>query len=99
MNKFHEVASTRVEEEYFYLTVDGSRCRIRWTKCSPRLARASLAQRKHFALSPSGYGIHWPEIDEDLAITPLLKHAERLSASVHRTTQQAAGLHSVRKTA
>jgi hypothetical protein len=29
-------------------------------------------------VSPSGYGLHWPLIDEDLAITPLLKKAEAL---------------------
>ena len=27
-------------------------------------------------LSPSGYGIHWPLIDEDLAVGPLLRTAE-----------------------
>lgn len=30
-------------------------------------------------VSPSGYGIHWPELDEDLAVTPLLRHAEVLA--------------------
>jgi hypothetical protein len=30
-------------------------------------------------VSSSGYGIHWPEIDEDLAITPLLRRAEALA--------------------
>ncbi len=28
-------------------------------------------------LSPSGYGIHWLLIDEDLAVGPLLFHAIR----------------------
>jgi len=37
-----------------------------------------LAQRKRIDVAPSGYGIHWPELDEDLAITPLLKRAEAL---------------------
>ncbi|WP_165360805.1 DUF2442 domain-containing protein [Candidatus Chloroploca sp. Khr17] len=31
-------------------------------------------------VSPSGYGIHWPEVDEDLALTPLLQDAERMIA-------------------
>ena len=46
---------------------------IPWEKCSERLARASLAERNRAELSPSGYGIHWPLIDEDLAIGPLLR--------------------------
>ena len=45
---------------------------IPWEKCSERLARASLAERLRAELSPSGYGIHWPLIDEDLAVGPLL---------------------------
>ena len=45
---------------------------IPWAKCSDRLAKASLVERTRAELSPSGYGIHWPLIDEDLAIGPLV---------------------------
>ena len=45
---------------------------IPWEKCSERLAQASFAERSRAVLSPSGYGIHWPLIDEDLAVGPLL---------------------------
>lgn len=34
----------------------------------PRLASAKLKQLKHFEISPSGYGIHWPDLDEDLSV-------------------------------
>jgi hypothetical protein len=78
MNKHHSVQSVRAEAAYLYLTVDKQRYRIRWTRCSTRLAKATLPQRRHFEISPSGYGLHWPEIDEDLAITPLLQQAEVL---------------------
>lgn len=46
---------------------------IPWEKCSERLARASLLERSRAELSPSGYGIHWPLIDEDLAVGPLIR--------------------------
>jgi len=78
MNKFHQVQSVRAQAAYLYLTVDSQRCRIQWAKCSPKLAKATGPQRRHFEVSPSGYGLHWPEIDEDLAITPLLQKAEVL---------------------
>jgi Protein of unknown function (DUF2442) len=42
--------------------------RISWEKCSERLAKASADQRRLVELSPGGYGIHWPLIDEDLSI-------------------------------
>jgi hypothetical protein len=48
---------------------------IPWEKCSERLARASLSERSRAELSPSGYGIHWPWIDEDLAVEPLVRAA------------------------
>lgn len=37
-----------------------------------RLANATLKQLKNFELSPSGYGIHWPDIDEDISVKAFL---------------------------
>ena len=34
----------------------------------PRLSSATDAQRSHFEVSPGGYGIHWPDIDEDISV-------------------------------
>ena len=78
MEKAHDVQAVQTDETYLYLTLDGKSYRIRWTDCSPLLAKATQAQRQRFEVMPSGYGIHWHEIDEDLAITPLLKNAELL---------------------
>lgn len=38
----------------------------------PRLLRASPAQRAHWEKAGAGYGIHWPDIDEDLSTDGLL---------------------------
>lgn len=38
----------------------------------PRLAQATLKQLKNFEISPSGYGVHWPEVDEDISIKSFL---------------------------
>jgi hypothetical protein len=54
------------------LIMESGSVAIPWEKCSERLARASLIERSRAELSPSGYGIHWPLIDEDLAVGPLL---------------------------
>ena len=48
---------------------------IPWERCSERLAHASQAERDRAELSPSGYGIHRPLIDEDLAVGPLVQTA------------------------
>jgi hypothetical protein len=41
----------------------------------PRLANATSAQRGHWEVAGGGYGIHWPEIDEDLSTEGLLRGA------------------------
>ena len=37
----------------------------------PRLRDASASARNHFELMPMG--IHWPELDEDLSVTGMLR--------------------------
>ncbi|KAF0108557.1 MAG: hypothetical protein FD146_443 [Anaerolineaceae bacterium] len=76
MIKAHNIQSIKADVDTLHLTIDGKTYRLSWSDCSPRLARATPAQRKHFEISPAGYGIRWPEIDEDLAITPLIEQAE-----------------------
>lgn len=43
---------------------------------SSKLADANEMQRLFYKISPSGYGIHWPLIDEDLSVEQLLKFVE-----------------------
>jgi len=38
----------------------------------PRLSGATGEQLGNFEISPSGYGIHWPELDEDLSVLGFL---------------------------
>jgi len=61
--------------EALIVIVDSGSVSIPWEKYSERLAHASLVERNRAELSPSGYGIHWPLIDEDLAVGPLLREA------------------------
>lgn len=41
----------------------------------PRLLHATPEQRSRFRIAGAGYGIHWPEIDEDLSVEGLLRGA------------------------
>ncbi|OGH57891.1 MAG: hypothetical protein A3G34_10990 [Candidatus Lindowbacteria bacterium RIFCSPLOWO2_12_FULL_62_27] len=41
----------------------------------PKLANATPKQRKKWQVGGGGYGIHWPEIDEDLSTEGLLRGA------------------------
>jgi hypothetical protein len=74
------VEDVQFDAHFLYLVVAGQPYRIRWEACSERLQRALPAERGFMHVSPGGYGIHWPLIDEDLAIVPLLQHAEKLDS-------------------
>ncbi len=39
----------------------------------PRLLNASETERQNWQISGGGYGIHWPDIDEDLSTEGLLR--------------------------
>jgi hypothetical protein len=39
----------------------------------PRLADATPAQRAHWEVAGAGFGIHWPDLDEDLNTEGLLR--------------------------
>ncbi len=39
----------------------------------PRLLNATPEQRRHWETCGAGYGIHWPDVDEDLSTEGLLR--------------------------
>ena len=41
----------------------------------PRLLEATPQQRQNWQISGCGYGLHWPEVDEDLSTEGLLRGA------------------------
>jgi hypothetical protein len=48
----------------------------------PRLLDATTGQRMNWKIAGGGYGIHWPELDEDLSTEGLLRGAPAPKASV-----------------
>lgn len=47
----------------------------------PRLAGATPEQRAHWEKCGGGYGIHWPDVDEDLSTEGLLRGAPAAKAA------------------
>jgi YgiT-type zinc finger domain-containing protein len=47
----------------------------------PRLLHATVDQRTNWRIAGGGYGIHWPDIDEDLSTQGLLRGAPAPRAS------------------
>ena len=71
----HIVEAVSFEQNLICLKIDGKLIKLRINKVSKKLDSANDIQRNLFTISPSGYGIHWPLIDEDLSIDSLLKIA------------------------
>jgi hypothetical protein len=72
MNNHHNIGNIQFDGDVFEITVDGTTRRFELQKISPLLHQASEKEREMFEISPSGYGIHWPLLDEDISIDALL---------------------------
>ena len=73
MNTLDNIRVTRVGSSEDTLMVDFTDGRsvhlpLMWY---PRLYRASQAQRDHYEMMGQGFGVHWPEVDEDLSARSL----------------------------
>ncbi|MBE2199659.1 MAG: DUF2442 domain-containing protein [Anaerolinea sp.] len=71
--KIHDIQAVKAERDGLFLVVDGQSYHIPWANCSTSLIQANETERGYIEISPSGYGLHWPLLDEDLAITPLIR--------------------------
>jgi len=69
------VLASQVEAKVngLWITTKAGKYFIPWEECSSKLAQATELQRTFMETTPSGYGIHWPLLDEDLAVGPLVR--------------------------
>jgi hypothetical protein len=83
MKQYHRVTGLHFEGDVMVLTVDGQEKRFQVSDISPTLQQASEQERNLFEISPSGYGIHWPLLDEDLSIDGLLGIVHAPPKNIH----------------
>ncbi len=72
MEKHHRIENVSIEKGILSLMIDGDSIQHNLKDMSALLANATEEQQQEFEVSPSGYGIHWPLIDEDISIDGLL---------------------------
>jgi hypothetical protein len=72
MNEVHKVDDIVVKGTHLHIVVDGDAYDIDLVAQSARLRRGTEAKLKNIEVSPSGYGLYWPELDEDLSIDGLI---------------------------
>lgn len=46
----------------------------------PRLAHATPAERANLEIAGAGYGVHWPDLDEDIGVEGLLRGQRSLES-------------------
>jgi len=67
--------SITFDKDFMYLHMGGETISIELASVSNKLKNADDIQRSLYRISPSGYGIHRPLIDEDHSVELLLKVA------------------------
>jgi len=72
VKRYHDVQDVIFEGNDIVLKIDGDQKRFPLEEVSERLLYANPSDRQTYEVSPSGYGIHWPLIDEDISIDGLL---------------------------
>ncbi len=72
MKKHYQITELHFDGDCMILTIDGLEKTFQVSEISPALQNASEEEKNLFEISPSGYGIHWPLLDENLSIDDLL---------------------------
>lgn len=71
----HKILGLHFEKDFMIIKFENHTIKVKLSVISSKLDLASDSERNNFKISPSGYGIHWSQLDEDLSIDGLLKIA------------------------
>jgi hypothetical protein len=72
MHKIHHVEDLQFTPDRLIVKIDGEEHTFLLSEISQKLSQASDEERHSYRIMASGYGIHWPLLDEDLSIDGLL---------------------------
>jgi hypothetical protein len=78
MEKIYNISNLQFENDLMIINVDNTLYEIRIKEASEKLFYASDSAKNDYKISPSGYGIHWFQIDEDLSINGLIRIAKKV---------------------
>jgi Protein of unknown function (DUF2442) len=66
------IKNVRMDDERLTFEFDDSRQVSLPISMSPRLEAATPTQRSHWRIGANGMFVHWPDVDEDIAIWEIL---------------------------
>lgn len=73
MIAIHNISDISFGQNIISVPIDGKTIELPPVKVSKKLKDATDLQRKFYKVSPSGFGIHWPLINEDFSVDAILK--------------------------
>ena len=74
MSISYHISDINFVDDKMILSIDERQIIVPIASVSKRLLAASQLERTIYRISPSGYGVHWPLVDEDISINELLKN-------------------------
>jgi hypothetical protein len=77
MEKAYNITNISFVSDFMVITINNQTIKLKLTDISEKLSKASEKERNDFKISPSGYGIHWQLLDEDLSINGMLKSSKK----------------------
>lgn len=72
MEKIYTITNVKIVNDNLVLVIDNQEYTFSFASFSDKLSRSTEKEKNDFIISPSGYGIHWRLIDEDISINGLL---------------------------
>ncbi|MBA4409438.1 MAG: DUF2442 domain-containing protein [Bacteroidota bacterium] len=84
MEKAYNIKGINLENDYLIINIDDQLFKLKLSDISTKLAKATDQEKNDYKVSPSGYGIHWRLLDEDLSINGILRVAKSQQAFRHR---------------
>jgi hypothetical protein len=82
-NPGERVRDVRITEDTLAVDLADGRTIIVPLVWYPRLLGGSFEQRSHWKIAGAGYGIYWPDLDEDLSTEGLLRGAPAAAEPAH----------------
>ena len=67
-----KITAVRVTDDTLSVDLEDGRTLAVPLSWYPRLTHATPEERQNFRIAGAGYGIHWPDLDEDIGIEGML---------------------------
>ena len=73
LNPQHRVRDVRVTDERLFVDLEDARTISVPLEWYPRLGKGTPEQRANWKTVGAGWGLHWPDLDEDINVPALLQ--------------------------